>query len=80
MTREQLSATILEALGEIAPEAVSSEIDPRLNLREQLDLDSMDFLNFVIALHKKLGVSIPETDYSRLATLDGAIDYLLRNP
>jgi len=41
-----------------------------------LDIDSMDFLNFVVALHEKLGVDIPETDYPQLMTLDGAIQYL----
>jgi acyl carrier protein len=45
-------------------------------LREQLDIDSMDFLNFVIALHKELGVGLPEKDYPKLATLDGCVDYL----
>ena len=44
--------------------------------RDQLDLDSMDLLNFVIGLHTALGVDIPEADYSKLATLDGCVDYL----
>jgi acyl carrier protein len=48
-----------------------------VNLREQLDLDSMDALNFVIALHEELGVEIPETDYAKLATMDGIVAYLL---
>lgn len=45
-------------------------------LRDQLDIDSMDFLNFVVALHKELGVDIPEKDYKRFATIDDFVDYL----
>lgn len=49
---------------------------PGINFRDQLDLDSMDFLNFVLALHDRLRVEIPETDYPKLYTLDGAVAYL----
>ena len=76
---EDLRATVLSVLGEIAPEADAASIasiDPTENLRQQLDLDSMDFLNFVIGVHKRLGVEIPESDYSRLASIEGAITYL----
>lgn len=75
-TAEDLRATVFSVLAEIAPEADAASVDPTENLREQLDLDSMDFLNFVIGLHKRLGVEIPESDYSRLASIDGAITYL----
>jgi acyl carrier protein len=51
-------------------------VDPAESLREQLDLDSMDFLNFVIGVHKRLGGEIPEADYPKLASLDGAMAYL----
>jgi acyl carrier protein len=67
---------VLEVLGRIAPEADPTSIDPRVNLREQLDLDSMDFLNFLIALDKELQVDIPERDYGQLTTLEACIDYL----
>jgi acyl carrier protein len=76
MNREQIRATVLEVLGQIAPEADPASIDPRVNLREQLDIDSMDFLNFLVALDKKLHVDIPERDYGQLTTLDACIDYL----
>ena len=76
MNREQIRATVLEVLGRIAPEADPASIDPRVNLREQLDIDSMDFLNFLIALDKNLQVDIPERDYGQLTTLDACIDYL----
>lgn len=75
-TAEDLRSTLFSVLAEIAPEADAASVDPTESLREQLDLDSMDFLNFVIGLHKRLGVEIPESDYSRLASIDGAIAYL----
>jgi acyl carrier protein len=76
MTNDQIKETVLKALGEIAPETDPSQIKSNVRFREQLDIDSMDFLNFVIALDKKLGVGVPETDYPKLATLDGCVEYL----
>jgi acyl carrier protein len=77
MTRDEVRAVVLQALGEIAPEADLASIDPDVALREQLDLDSMDLLNVAIALHAALGIDIPEADYPKLATLAGAVDYVL---
>ncbi len=77
MTRDELQATVLRVLGEIAPEADTASLKPDVGFRDQLDLDSMDVLNFVVGLHTALGVDIPESDYPRLATLDGCVDYLL---
>jgi acyl carrier protein len=51
-------------------------IDPAKDLRDQIDIDSVDFLNFVIGLHKQLGVEIPDADVSKLVTLDGCVAYL----
>jgi len=65
-----------EELNNIAPEVDLASIDPAADLREALDIDSMDFLNFVIAIHHRLGVDIPEIDYPKLVTLDGAVAYL----
>jgi acyl carrier protein len=73
---EALKAVILETLSEVAPEIDIAAVDPKTELREQFDLDSMDMLNFVIGLHERLGIDIPEADYPELATLDGAIRYL----
>lgn len=75
-----LKAIILETLGEVAPEIDISAVDPAIELREQFDLDSMDMLNFVIGLHERLGVDIPEADYPQLATLEGAVRYLESHP
>jgi acyl carrier protein len=69
---------VLDALGGIAPEADLTALRGDAELREALDLDSMDFLNFVAALHQRTGIDIPEADYSRLFTLDGIIAYLCR--
>ena len=76
MTVDELRRVVLDALGALAPEADLTTLRPDAPLREQLDLDSMDFLNFVIALHRALGVEVPETDYPKLATLDGCLRYL----
>ena len=76
MTSEELKRIVIDALTKIAPEIDPASIAPTTNFRDQLDLDSMDFLNFVLALHARLGVDIPERDYQRLLTLDGAIAYL----
>jgi acyl carrier protein len=76
MTEEQIRNAVLAALSDVAPELDVQSFDPRGQLREQLDLDSMDFLNFVLGLHKTLGVDIPEPDYRKIGTLDGCVAYL----
>ena len=76
MTEADLRAVLQEELGNIAPEADLRTLDPSTDLREALDIDSMDFLNFVIAVHHRLNVDIPELDYPKLITLDGAVTYL----
>ena len=77
MTEAELRKVVLDTLGDIAPEADLGVLPPGKDLREELDIDSMDFLNFVIALHEKLGADIPEADYPQLSTLDGAVGYLM---
>jgi acyl carrier protein len=76
MTTGHIEATVIEELGNIAPEADLSSLDRKADLREALDIDSMDFLNLVMALHKRLGVDVPELDYPKMFTLDGAVAYL----
>jgi acyl carrier protein len=76
MTQDDIRAGVLRALGKVAPEADLENLPPDAGFREELDIDSMDSLNFVIALHKDLGVDIPEKDYPRLTTLRGCVDYL----
>jgi acyl carrier protein len=78
MNQDELRSHVLEALAAVAPEADVKKLRPNVSLREQLDIDSMDFLNFVIAIHAALKVDIPERDYPKLATIDGCIEYLSR--
>ncbi len=79
MTRAEIKSIIGDVLSGIAPEANLSIVKGAEDLREALDLDSMDFLNFVIALHDRTGIDIPEADYPRLRTLDGAVEYFARD-
>jgi acyl carrier protein len=77
MNREQIRQTVLEVLGQIAPEAELSTLAPDVALRDQLDIDSMDFLNFLIALNRQLQIEIPERDYGQLSTLEACVEYLI---
>ena len=77
MNRDELRAVLIEAVTEVAPDVDPAEIDPRADLAEQLDIDSMDFLNIVVAVHERTGIDIPERDYPKLATLEDAVGYLL---
>jgi len=67
---------VQEELNNIAPEIALASVDPAEDLREALDIDSMDFLNFITAIHHRLGIDIPEIDYPKLVTLNGAVTYL----
>lgn len=68
---------VLEALTRVAPELEPDTLDPQMNFRDQMDFDSMDFLNFVITLHKTFAIDIPETDYPKLFNLSGCVNYVL---
>lgn len=74
--RDEAKVVLLDELSRIAPEIDGAAADPAADLREEFDIDSMDFLNLVTALHERLGIDIPETDYPELFTLDGAAAYL----
>ena len=76
MTDQELRQVILAIIHDIAPDEDLSNVDPKVRLREQLDLDSMDFLDIVMELRKRYGVQVPEEDYKELATLDGCVTYL----
>ena len=75
MTDDTLTR-VLDALVRVAPEIDRATVRPEVSLRDEYDLDSMDFLNFVIGLHDAFGVDIPEADYQQFATLNAAVDYL----
>jgi acyl carrier protein len=75
MTPDEIRSICVRELAKIAPDA-REHLDPGADLREELDLDSMDFLRFVTGLHDALGIDIPERDYRELASLDAAVAYL----
>ena len=77
MTLEQIKDVILEIIQEIDEDANVDDLKPDLALRDQLDLDSMDFLDIVMELRKRYKIQIPEADYPQLASLDSCINYLL---
>jgi acyl carrier protein len=77
MVEEQLRDLILRILGQIAPEADLGQLRPEKRLRDQFELDSVDFLNFALAIEAELKIRIPEEDFPSLSTLDGCIAYLL---
>jgi acyl carrier protein len=76
MNDDDIRAVLREELSNIAPEMDITALQGGADVREALDIDSMDFLNFIIAVHRRLGVAIPEPDYPKLLTLDGALAYL----
>jgi acyl carrier protein len=76
MTKEDIRAAILNIIKDIAPDEDLSNLKGELRLREQIDLDSMDFLDIIMELRKRYGVEVPEADYMKLATLDSCVEYL----
>jgi acyl carrier protein len=78
MNAAEVRAGVLAELKRIAPELEEAELAPAKLLREQVDLDSMDWLNFIVALHERFRVEIPESDYARLSTLEETVEYLQR--
>jgi len=76
MKREDLATRVLALVTEIAPDVDPASVIAGVDFRDQFDFDSMDTLNFAIALHRDLGVEVPEADYARLASLDKCVAYL----
>jgi acyl carrier protein len=76
LTPDEIRQTVLRLLGDIAPEADLTALKPGISFRDQLDIDSMDFLNLVIMIHKTFGVEIPESDYPKYGTLNGCVEQL----
>jgi acyl carrier protein len=76
VTESEVRQIVRGALSNVAPEVDLDAIDPAKNLRDQMDIDSVDFLNFVIGLHKELGIEIPDADVPKLGTLNGCVAYL----
>jgi len=76
MTDDDARDLIRTVLGEVAPEADLDSVGPDETMQEALDLDSLDFLNFVTGLHDRTGLEIPEHDYPELSTVEGCVRYL----
>ncbi|KPK14651.1 MAG: phosphopantetheine-binding protein [Myxococcales bacterium SG8_38] len=76
MTSEDIRSTLLTCLSDVAPEVDTEALEDDTDLRDELDLDSMDILRWVQGIHKALGVEIPEEDYGKVVTLGDAIDYV----
>ena len=77
LNETQLQETVLRVLSGIAPEIDFNSLDAAKDLRDQIDIDSVDFLDLVIGLHKELGIDIPDADVAKLTTLNGCVSYLL---
>ena len=77
MTIDEIKNVILEIIQDIDDEADLENLNPSEALRDQLDLDSMDFLDIVMELRKRYQIQIPEADYPQLATLDSCVNYLM---
>lgn len=77
MNSDEARAILFEELGNIAPEWDPADVDPAEDIRDAMDIDSMDLLNLVIAVHKRLNVDIPESDYAYLTTIGSAVAYMV---
>lgn len=76
MTREEIREEVLDILADIAPDEDLSQLDDSKSFRDQMELDSMDFLDIVMELRKRRRIQIPEDDYVNLASMDSTVDYL----
>ena len=76
MTEGEIRAIVIDSLTGVAPEADPTLLDAAAPLADQLELDSMDYLDFVVALSERTGVEVPESDYTGLKSIDGCVAYL----
>jgi len=76
VSETEIRSTVLELLAQVAPETDPSAIDADAGIQDQLDIDSIDFLNFIMSVHEKTGIEIPERDYTKVATLNDCVRYL----
>ena len=76
MTKEEIGQAIIDIITDMVPDEDCSNLEPEVALRDQLELDSMDFLDIVMELRKLYKVEVPEADYGELATLNSCIAYL----
>lgn len=78
MTKDEIRVVYLEELVSVAPDIDPASVGPNDHIQDDLDLDSMDVLNLIAALHERTGIAVPEADYPEVASLGKAIPYLSR--
>jgi acyl carrier protein len=76
MTKDECKQRVIDIIADIAPDEDLSHLKPDVRLRDQLQIDSMDFLDIVMELRKRYGLEVPEADYGQLASLDSSAEYL----
>ena len=76
MTKDETKQVVLDIIADIAPDEDISNLKPEVRLRDQMQLDSMDFLDIVMELRKRHNIEVPEADYPQLASLDSCAEYL----
>jgi len=78
LSRDEVRKALIDSILDVAPEADFTQVRPDRPVRGQIDIDSFDFLTILENLHEKIGVDVPESDYGKMMTLDGSVDYLVR--
>lgn len=78
MKNTQIQQTILDILSKIAPEIDPATVDMGYSIQEEFEIDSMDFLRVVVGVDEIFGISIPESDYANISTMDDMVDYIER--
>ena len=79
MDTEKIHSAVVASLMEIAPEIDPISLEPDVEFRDQVDMDSMDMLNFVTALHRRTGIEVPDNDYLQLTSVDACVRYLAKH-
>ena len=78
MEAERIKTLVLESLMEVAPELDPGNLEPDVEFRDQIDIDSMDMLNFVTGLHRRTGIDIPDADFMQLSSVEACVAYLAK--
>lgn len=79
MNQQELRTVLLDVIDSVAPGSVPEVIDDDADIRDEMDLDSMDLLNIIAAVHERIGIEIPEADMEQITTLNKAVSYLSRH-
>lgn len=77
MDAEKIKSEVIAVLVDVAPEVELENLDPAKSFRDQFEFDSIDFVDLMLRLEKRLGITIPQSDYPKLSSLNGALRYLM---